>query len=168
MTTYSPPVIDRTASRLVVRPGQGEVLRNPVGGSIEVKALGEQTDGALSAFETEAAPGEGPPLHAHDDTHEAIYFVEGTFRVRLDDHVHEAPAGTFFFVPKDVPHTWQNSGDTPGRLLALFAPASAGMEQFFQQFAATTTWPGAETFAELAPAAGMQVLGPPLAVSHPL
>ena len=159
---------DRTASSLVVRPGQGEALRNPVGGSIEVKALGEQTGGALSAFQTEAAPGEGPPLHAHDDTHEAIYFLEGTFRVRLEDDVHDAPAGTFFFVPKYAPHTWQNSGDTPGRLLALFAPASVGMEQFFQQFAATTTGSGAETFAELAPAAGMRVLGPPLAVSHPI
>ena len=87
--------------------------------------------------------------------------------MRLEDDVHDAPAGTFVFVPKDAPHTWQNSGDTPGRLLALFAPASVGMEQFFQQFAATTTASVADAFAELAPAAGMQVLGPPLAVSHP-
>lgn len=160
---------DRVPRSLVVPTGEGLAVRNPVGGSIEVKALGEQTGGALSAFETEAAPGEGPPLHAHADTHEAIHFVEGTFRVRLDDDVHDAPAGTFFFVPKDVPHTWQNSGDTPGRLLALFAPASVGMEQFFQRFAATTTTASvADTFAELAPAAGMRVLGPPLAVSHPL
>ena len=158
---------DRAPSSLVVVPGQGRLLRNPVGGSIEVKALGAETGGALSAFETEAAPGEGPPFHAHDDTHEAIYFLEGTFRVRLNDDVHDAPAGTFFFVPKDVPHTWQNSGGTPGRLLALFAPASVGMEQFFERFAAATG-PVADTFAELAPAAGMDVLGPPLAVSHPL
>ncbi len=153
---------------LVVTPGQGRSLRNPVGGSIEVKAVADETGAALSAFETEAAPGEGPPFHAHDDTHEAIYFLEGTFRVRLGDVVHDAPAGTFFFVPRDTPHTWQNSGDTPGRLLALFAPASAGMEQFFAQFAATATDSVADTFAQLAPAAGMAVLGPPLAVSHPL
>ena len=158
---------DRTPRSLVVGPGEGTSLRNPVGGSIEVKALGEQTGGVLSAFETEAAPGEGPPFHAHDDTNEAIYFLEGAFRVRLDDDVHDAPAGTLFFVPKDVPHTWQNSGDTPGRLLALFAPASAGMERFFQQFAATTV-PTSDTFSDLAPAAGMRVLGPPLAVSHPV
>ena len=66
---------DRAPSSLVVVPGQGRLLRNPVGGSIEVKALGAETGGALSAFETEAAPGEGPPFHAHDDTHEAIYFL---------------------------------------------------------------------------------------------
>jgi len=161
-------VSDRVPRSLVVPTGEGQALRNPVGGSIEVKALGEQTGGALSAFETEAAPGEGPPFHAHDDTHEAIYFVEGTFRVRLDDDVQEAPAGTFFFVPKDVPHTWQNSGDTPGRLLALFTPASHGMEEFFQRFAAKTAASVADTFAELAPDAGMRVLGPPLAVSHPM
>src|SRR6186713_1780245 len=101
---------------LVVRPGEGVAVRNPVGGSIEIKAVGAQTGGRLSAFESAAAPGEGPPLHAHDD-------------------VHEAPAGTFVFVPKDVPHTWQNGGDTGGRLLAIFAPASVGMEAFFQRFA---------------------------------
>lgn len=159
---------ERVPQSLVVRPGEGRSLRNPVGGSIEVKAIGEQTGGSLSAFTTEAAPGEGPPFHDHDDTHEVIYFVEGTFRVRLGDDVHDAPAGTLVFLPKDVPHTWQNSGDTPGRLLALFTPASVGMEQFFERFAASTTASVADAFAELAPAAGMRVLGPPLAVSHPL
>lgn len=159
---------DRVPRSLVVGPGKGRSLRNPVGGAIEVKALGEQTGGSLSAFETEAAPGEGPPLHAHDDTHEVLYFVEGTFRVRIEDDVHDAPASTLVFIPKDVPHTWQNSGDTAGRLLALFAPASVGMEGFFQRFAATTTASVADAFAELAPGAGMRVLGPPLAVSHPL
>ncbi len=158
----------RVPRSLVVGPGQGRSLRNPVGGSIEIKALGEQTGKRLSAFETEAAPGEGPPFHSHDDTHEVLYFIEGTFRVRLEDAVHDAPAGTFVFVRIDVPHAWQNSGDTSGRLLALFTPASHGMEGFFQRFAATTTTSAADAFAELAPDAGMRVLGPPLALSHPL
>jgi quercetin dioxygenase-like cupin family protein len=161
-------VSDRVARSLVVVPGQGRSLRNPVGGALEVKALGDETGGALSVFEPSVAPGEGPPFHAHDDTDEMLYFAEGTFRVRLEDDVHDAPAGTFVFVPKDVPHTWQNSGDTPGRLLALFTPASVGMEQFFERFAATSTGSVGEAFAELAPAAGMRALGPPLAVSHPL
>lgn len=159
---------DHEPRSLLVGPGRGTSLRNPVGGSIEVKALGEQTGGALSAFETEASPGEGPPFHAHDDAHEVLYVVEGRFRVRLEDEVHDAPAGTFVFVPRDVPHTWQNSGDTVGRLLALFTAASTGMEEFFRQFAATTTASSADAFAELAPAAGMRLLGAPLAVSHPL
>ena len=159
---------DLAPGSLVVRTGEGVAVRNPVGGSIEFKAVGAQTGGLLSAFETAAAPGEGPPLHAHDDAHEAIYFLEGTFRMRLEDDVHEAPAGTFVFVPKDVPHTWQNSGDAIGRLLAIFAPASVGMEAFFQGFAATTSAPAADAFAELAPEAGMRLLGPPLATSHPL
>lgn len=153
---------------LVVGPGQGTLLQNPVGGSIEVKALGAQTGAALSAFETEAAPGEGPPYHAHDDTNEVLWFLDGRFRVRLEDEVHDAPPGTFVLIPKDVPHTWQNSGDTVGRLHAIFTPASTGMEEFFREFAAATTASTADTFAELAPAAGMRVLGPPLAVSHPL
>ena len=88
--------------------------------------------------------------------------------VRLGETIQEAPAGSFVFIPRDVPHTWQNSGDTSGRLLALFTPASHGMEEFFQRFAATTTASVADAFAKLAPGAGMRVLGPPLAASHPL
>jgi hypothetical protein len=42
------------------------------------------------------------------------------------------------------------------------------MEDFFQRFAATTGASVADAFAELAPGAGMRVLGPPLAASHPL
>src|SRR4029079_16334297 len=48
-------VSDRVPRSLVVGPGQGRSLRNPVGGSIEVKALGEQTGEGLSAIETEGA-----------------------------------------------------------------------------------------------------------------
>ena len=50
----------------------------------------------------------------------------------------------------------------------IFAPASTGMEAFFQRFAATTSASAADAFAELAPEAGMRLLGAPLATSHPL
>jgi hypothetical protein len=49
-------------------------------------------------------------------------------------------------------------------MLALFTPS--GMERFFERFAALDS-PGPETFLEAAAGTGMEVVGPPLAVSHP-
>ena len=47
-------------------PGEGAVVKNPVGGPLTFKIRGAQTNGALTAFESVAAPGEGPPLHVHE------------------------------------------------------------------------------------------------------
>src|SRR5512134_2434904 len=147
----------------------GESVRNPLGGAIEFKARAEQTAGALTAFETAPAPGEGPPLHLHVVEDEMLYFLEGRFRVKFDGAIHDAPAGSFLFVPKGVPHTWQNIDDVPGRLLVMFLPAAAGMERFFERFAdAADEASAAKAFAALAGDAGMEVLGPPLAESDRL
>ena len=54
---------------------------------------------------------------------------QGRLRVRLEETIHEAPAGSFVFIPKGVPHTWQNAGDDPARILVVFTPAAAGMER---------------------------------------
>ena len=108
----------------------------PIAEFIEFKARAEQTAGTLTAFESAPAPGEGPPLHVHTDEDEVIYFLDGLFRLKIEDVVRDAPSGSFAFIPKGVPHTWQNIGDTPGRLLVMFLPAAAAMEQFFEQLAA--------------------------------
>ena len=113
-------------------------------------------------------PGEGPPFHVHPDQDEALYVLEGTFRFRLLDDVRAASAGTFVFVPRGMHHTWQNVGDTSGRLLFLFAPASEPMETFFERFSEVVDPSiAASSFAELARLGGMEVVGPPLAVAEP-
>jgi quercetin dioxygenase-like cupin family protein len=124
---------DRRA--FLTAPGDGQILKNPVGGPLTFTARGEQTGGALTVFETTPAPGEGPPLHRHPREDEVLYVLQGRFRVKLEATMHEAPAGSFVFIPRGVPHTWQNAGDDPARLLVLFAPAAAGMEQFFERSA---------------------------------
>ena len=60
-------------------PGEGAVVKNPVGGPLTFKIRGAQTNGALTAFESVAAPGEGPPLHLHEHEDEIWYALEGTF-----------------------------------------------------------------------------------------
>jgi quercetin dioxygenase-like cupin family protein len=147
-------------------PGAGSSVRNPVGGQVVFKVRGEQSGGAMTVIETVAAPDEGPPLHFHQLNDEWLYVLEGEMRFRLADDVVPAPAGSFAFIPRGIAHTWQNVGREPAVLLGMIAPA--GLERFFERYAELTK--GADnldTFRALSPEAGMTVVGPPLAKSHP-
>jgi quercetin dioxygenase-like cupin family protein len=149
---------------IISGPGEGSLtVDNLTGGRLTFKARAADTGGALTFFETIVKPGEGPPLHLHREDEEFLYFIEGQFRVRLGDDVHEAPAGSLVFIPKGTVHTWTNAGDTAGRLLAVFTPAAPRMEAFFESAATLSAEARAdESFATFAADAGMEVLGPPL------
>jgi quercetin dioxygenase-like cupin family protein len=148
-------------------PGQGVTVPNPVGGPVTFKVRGIETRGALTVLETEVAANQGPPFHVHANEDETLYVLEGSFRFRLGDELRKAPVGSFVYVPRGLPHCFQNVGESTGRMLVTFSPA--GMERFFERFAEIV--PGsdpAEAFKTAGADAGMSVLGPPLAISHPL
>src|SRR6187401_2820746 len=92
-----------------VRPGDGTTVRGPVGGPLTFKVRGEQSDGRLTALENVIPPGEGPPLHRHANEDETWQVLEGELRFRLGDDIRRAPAGTFVFVPRGVPHCFLSS-----------------------------------------------------------
>jgi quercetin dioxygenase-like cupin family protein len=149
----------------IVGPGEGPTIANPAGGGLTYKARSEETEGALSVWESTAAPGEGPPLHRHTDEDELMYVLDGTVRFRLAEDEHVAAAGSLVFIPRGLPHTWQNAGDQPARILFLFTPGSPGMERFFERSAELPDDTRlAEGFGAFAGDAGMEVLGPPLAL----
>jgi quercetin dioxygenase-like cupin family protein len=154
---------------LILAPGEGLSVENPVGGILTFKITSDESNGALTAIETVAAPGEGPPLHVHDED-EVIYILEGTFRVKLADTIHNAPPGSFVFIPGGTPHTWQNVDDQPARFFATVMPATAAFERFFTRYAQLPAEErGVDAFARLAAATkAFRVLGAPLADSDPL
>lgn len=159
---------EQNSGAFVSIPGESQTVSNPAGGSLTFKARDEQTGGALTAFESTAAPGEGPPLHRHLREDEVIYVLAGRLRVWFHEDVHEAPAGSFVFLPKGTSHTWQNAGHETARFLILFAPAAAGMERFFERSAELADdRRAADAFKKFAGEAGMEVLGPPMAQSSP-
>ena len=142
-----------------------------MGGRITLKVRSNDTHGAVTVLESVAASGEGPPLHVHAGEDEVVYTLDGTLRFRLGDELHPAPAGSSVFIPRGLPHTWQNVGDRQARLLAVFTPAAAMLETFFERYAEVVGESDAtdvEVFRSLARDAGMDVVGPPLATSHPL
>jgi quercetin dioxygenase-like cupin family protein len=155
------------ARPLVVAPGEGPTVQGPAGGPLTFKARGEQTGGALTIVENVIAPGDGPPEHTHANEDEWWHVIEGDLRFKLGDELSLAPAGSFVFVPRGVAHAFQNVGDGPARILVSFTPS--GMERFFDEFAELPDGPiDREAFARIGSKVGMQVVGPPLAVSHPL
>jgi quercetin dioxygenase-like cupin family protein len=143
------------ATAVVLGPGEGETVRNPVGGTVTFKARGAETGGALAVFESEIAAGDGPPLHVHSNEEEVLYVLEGTFRFQLADAVHAAPQGSVMVVRRGAPHCFQNAGEAPGRLLIVFTPA--GMDRFFG-----LTGGDRSAFEVAAAEVGMEVVGPPL------
>jgi quercetin dioxygenase-like cupin family protein len=149
-----------------VAPGEGPTIQGPAGGPLTFKARAEQTNGALTLFENVIAPGDGPPLHTHAGEDESWYVLAGALRFRLGDAIAEASAGSFVFVPRGTPHCFENAGEDPARIIVMFTPS--GMERFFDRFA---TLPGGpadpEAFRTLGAEVGMDVVGPPMAATHP-
>jgi quercetin dioxygenase-like cupin family protein len=113
-------------------------------------------------IENEIAPGQGPPRHLHEREDELFYVLEGHMRVDADGEILDAPAGATVFIPRGTPHVFQNVGQTPVRLLVVFAPA--GMERFFEGVAGLPDGPpDPAAVAAIGREAAMTVLGPPLA-----
>jgi quercetin dioxygenase-like cupin family protein len=142
-------------------------VENPVGGLLTFIVTGEESAGVVTAVETVAAPGEGPPLHVHEQV-ELIYLLEGRLCVRLEDDLHDAEAGSLVFIPRDVRHTWQNVGEAEARFVVTLMPAAPAFERFFVRFGELpASERGPESFARLAREThAFEVVGPPLALSE--
>ena len=154
---------------IALAPGEGLAVENPVGGVLTFKVMSDASGGAITAIETFAAPGEGPPLHVHRDQDELIYTLDSGLRIKLADELIDAPSGSFVFIPRGTPNTWQTIADAPARFLAVLMPAAPAFEEFFLCYARLPARErGVEAFDRLArETRGPEVVGPPLALSDP-
>jgi quercetin dioxygenase-like cupin family protein len=149
------------ATPFVVRPGEGEEIRGPVGGPALVKARAETTNGTFTAIENGVPPGQGPPLHLHVREDEIFHVLEGRLRVKAGDELLDAPTGSLVFIPRGTPHSFRNDWDEPAKLLVMFTPA--GMERFFEGAAELPAGPiDPATHGAVARSAWMEIVGPPL------
>lgn len=137
----------------------GEPL-NVFGDLIYVKLSGKDTNGLLAVMEDVTQPGEGPPLHVHHREDEGFYVLEGSYVFEVDGCRIEAREGDFFWVHRRTPHTFQNVGSAPGRLLITVQPA--GLEDFFGELSRLEGPPVPETVAPIFFQYGLELLGPPL------
>ncbi len=100
-----------------------------VGQLMSALAEGEDTGGRLTVYEILFPPDSGPPLHVHEREDEAFYVIEGGLSVRMGDEEYEAPAGSFTFQPRGIPHTFRTSSEG-ARVLLLVVPS--GFEGYFR------------------------------------
>jgi mannose-6-phosphate isomerase-like protein (cupin superfamily) len=126
-------------------------------GRLDTKVSSRDTGGAFCMIDTLRLRRGGPPLHLHHDQDELFFVLEGQFRFRIGDDLHEVGPGDFLFGPRRVQHAFVNLSET-ARLMIAFQPAGT-MEAFF---AHGLLDPTTEEFRQLSRDHGMDVLGPPL------
>ena len=135
----------------------------------QIKAPSAATGGQLSVSEQLLPEGSSPPLHVHHREDEAFYILEGQLTCQAGDQILTATAGSFVWLPRDMPHGFRVDSPT-ARILTLCLPG--GFEEFFfaiGQPAAQLTLPPApdepldvETMAGHAHAYGVDIVGPPM------
>jgi mannose-6-phosphate isomerase-like protein (cupin superfamily) len=100
------------------------------------KSLAEWTDGAYSIVEQPIAPGLLVTPHLHTREDQIAYVIEGTLGFKIGDEELEAPAGSFVFRARGIPHSNWNSTDQPARMLEITSPGH--FEEYFRRFGALT------------------------------
>lgn len=128
-----------------------------------MKVSGADTGGAFAVFEVPTVPFAAPPLHLHHTENEWFYTLDGQHDFQVGDKIYHLAPGGSIFAPRMMPHTWQNVGDSPGRMLVLVQPAGR-LEAFFALFSklvsigALSTGAAKALFEEY----DMEVVGQPL------
>ncbi len=154
-------------SPIVAGPGEGEALWF-MDFLATVKSTAESTGGAVAVIEHLAALGAGSPLHVHSREDEWFYVIEGELTFWVGGEVSVAPAGSFVFGPKGLPHTFMVSSEQARFLLVTepggfegFMRAGAVPAQRLEIPPAPTEPPDIVAMSALAAEYGIEILGPP-------
>jgi mannose-6-phosphate isomerase-like protein (cupin superfamily) len=149
-----------------VQAGEGRTLPTPTDDQVTVKADTRQTNGSMTVLEFVFGPDQGPARHMHLREDELWYVLEGEFRFSTGDVMLYASTGGLAFGPRGLPHTFQNIGEAPGRLLVITTPS--GLERFFEQTAQMALRSvDPDELAAVGTANWLDFVGPPLNVSDP-
>ena len=121
---------DHDPSKIIhVPPGGGHSFW--VFGDLDIiKAGAKETNGEMTFVETVVPANSGPPLHIHERESESIYVLEGEIRVVANGLDYTLPEGGFTHMPMNSVHLFENTLDTPSRILLIFLPA--GIEGYFE------------------------------------
>lgn len=156
-----------TVPPIALAPGAGEALWF-LGILVTVKSTAATTAGRVAVLEHLAPRGAGSPMHVHHREDEWFYVMDGELTFWVGGEVITAPAGSFVYGPRDVPHTFIVSSDE-ARFLLVTEPA--GFEDFVRALSeparelaippAATEPPDLGRLAALAAEHDIEILGPP-------
>ena len=100
-----------------------------MGGARASGRVSALTDGRVAVIHHLAPRGAGSPLHVHHREDEWFYVTEGELTFWVGGQVIAAPAGSFVYGPRDIPHTFEVTSDE-ARFLLVTEPA--GFEGFMR------------------------------------
>jgi quercetin dioxygenase-like cupin family protein len=156
-----------TTGAIAFQRDEGEALWF-LGTLATIKASSETTDGRVAVIEHLAPQGMGSPLHVHSREDEWFYILEGELTFWVGGQVIDAPAGSFVYGPRNVPHTFVVSSPE-ARFLLVTEPA--GFESFVRTLAEpaqtislpprATEPPDLDRLTAVAAEYGLEILGPP-------
>jgi quercetin dioxygenase-like cupin family protein len=159
----------QSSAPIALGPGGGEAFWF-FGGLTTIKSTADQTGGRVAVTENLAPRGSGSPLHVHHREDEWFYVIEGELTFWVGGEVIQAPAGSFVYGPRDIPHTFLVSSDQ-ARYLLVVEPA--GFEEFIRtlgdpaprlEIPPPAEAPGPEAMDAIMRAAaqhGIDIIGPP-------
>jgi len=102
-----------------------------LGETVQIRLRRQQTQGAFALISCVTPPQGGVPLHVHSKEDETFIVLEGLYEFRVGDSVIHGQPGTCLFGPRGIPHSFQNIGQNPARLMVLFSPP--GFEEYFEE-----------------------------------
>ena len=156
-----------SVSPIAYGQGEGETFWS-FGALATIKASAKTTNGRVAVIELIAPRGAGSPLHVHHNEDEWFYVTEGALTFWVGGRVIRAPAGTFVYGPRDIPHTFIVSSPQ-ARFLLVTEPG--GFEKFMRELsepALTPTPPppaseppDLQRIVATAAKYGIEILGPP-------
>ncbi|WP_395682551.1 cupin domain-containing protein [Inquilinus sp.] len=148
--TSSPSAPARTTGR----GDQEEWIGTRPGEHCLIRIAAEDTGGVYSVVEIVSDPGDGTPLHVHQNEDEHFLILEGTARINYGDRTFNAKAGDTATLLRGIPHAWRNAADIPLRMAVTCTPG--GVEDVFRIIARG----GEIDLPALAAKSKVQVLGP--------
>ena len=80
----------------------------------------EESRGELTMLSIEGTAGQSRPVHVHDDSHSALFVLDGRVRVSLDGDEHLLTPGDCASIPAGSPYGYVFEGRV-NRLIAMNA-----------------------------------------------
>ena len=152
---------------IALQQGEGEAFWF-LGQLLTVKASAATSGGGITLIEVVAGQGPGAPLHVHHKDNEWFFVLEGELAFWVGGTVVEAPAGSFVYGPREIPHTFDVVSAQARFLLGTDPGGFEGFVRMVGEPTTTLTLPpppdGPPDMGALVAAAaqfGIEILGPP-------
>jgi mannose-6-phosphate isomerase-like protein (cupin superfamily) len=109
---------------IVVNRLSAAVIQTPHGS--EIRPLMDRTTSGIercSLAEEILPAGAAVGRHHHLETEEVYYILSGSGRMTVGEEMREVSAGDAIYIPRGQPHTLENTGAEPLKLLLVCGPA---------------------------------------------